>query len=124
MTDEMRQFIKIHNLTQKVIELVEIDNENLRALYSAATALLFPSLYEGFGWPIIEAQACGCPVFTSNRSPMNDVGGEAAIYIEPDQPKETAEKIIHYLPTLGELKPKGFVNSQKFSARKNDSRVY
>ncbi|MBH8561037.1 glycosyltransferase family 4 protein [Nostoc sp. CENA67] len=118
MTEEMRQFIKIHNLAQKVIELVEIDNENLRCLYSAATALLFPSLYEGFGWPIIEAQACGCPVFTSNRSPMKDVGGEAAIYIEPDQPQETAAKIIYYLPTLGELKPKGFVNSQKFSAQK------
>lgn len=118
MTDEMRQFIEIHNLTAKVIELVEIDNENLRSLYCAATALLFPSLYEGFGWPIIEAQACGCPVFTSNRSPMTDVGGEAAIYIEPDQPKETAEKIIHYLPTLGELQSKGLVNSQKFSAQK------
>jgi glycosyltransferase involved in cell wall biosynthesis len=118
MTDEMRQFIKIHNMTQKVIELVEIDNENLRAIYSSATALLFPSLYEGFGWPIIEAQACGCPVFTSNRSPMNDVGGEAAIYIEPDQPKETAEEIIRNLPTLKQMKSKGFINSQKFSAEK------
>ncbi|MEA5602309.1 glycosyltransferase family 1 protein [Nostoc sp. UHCC 0252] len=118
MTDEMRQFIKMHNMTQKVIELIEIDNENLRAIYSVATALLFPSLYEGFGWPIIEAQACGCPVFTSNRSPMNEVGGEAAIYIEPDQPKETAEEIIRNLPTLKQMKSKGFINSQKFSAEK------
>jgi glycosyltransferase involved in cell wall biosynthesis len=116
MTDEMHQFIKTYNITKKVIELVEIDNENLRAIYSSTTALLFPSLYEGFGWPIIEAQACGCPVFTSNRSPMNDVGGEAAIYIEPDQPKETAEAIIRHLPLLKTLKSKGFVNSQKYSA--------
>ncbi|MEH2163374.1 MAG: glycosyltransferase family 1 protein [Nostoc sp.] len=116
MNDEMRQFIKIHNMTQKVIELVEIDNENLRAIYSSATALLFPSLYEGFGWPIIEAQSCGCPVFTSNRSPMNEVGGEAAIYIEPDQPKETAEEIILNLHTLKQMKSKGFLNSQRFSA--------
>nr|MDZ8003946.1 glycosyltransferase family 1 protein [Nostoc sp. DedSLP05] len=118
MTDEMHHFIKTHNIAQKVIELVEIDNENLRAIYSTATALLFPSLYEGFGWPIIEAQACGCPVFTSNRSPMKDVGGEAAIYIEPDQPQETAEIIICNLPTLKTLKLKGFVNSQRFSADK------
>ncbi|OYD99147.1 mannosyltransferase [Nostoc sp. 'Peltigera membranacea cyanobiont' 213] len=118
MTDKMHHFIKMHNITQKVIELVEIDNENLRAIYSSATALVFPSLYEGFGWPIIEAQACGCPVFTSNRSPMNDVGGEAAIYIEPDKPKETAEDIIRNLPTLKMLKSKGFVNSQKFSPEK------
>ncbi|AFY34220.1 glycosyltransferase family 1 protein [Calothrix sp. PCC 7507] len=118
MTDEMRQFIKTHNLTQKVIELVEIDHESLRSLYSAATALLFPSLYEGFGWPIIEAQACGCPVFTSNRPPMNDVGGEAAIYIEPDKPQETAAKIIAHLPILDMLKSKGFVNSQRFNSTK------
>ncbi|MEH1863711.1 MAG: glycosyltransferase family 1 protein [Nostoc sp.] len=118
MTDEMHQFIKTHNITQKVIELVEIDNESLRAIYSSATALLFPSLYEGFGWPIVEAQACGCPVFTSNRSPMNDVGGDAAIYIEPDRHKETAAEIIHNLPILKTLKSKGFVNSQKFSPEK------
>jgi glycosyltransferase involved in cell wall biosynthesis len=118
MTDEMRQFIKNYNLTAKVIELVEIDHESLRSLYSAATFLLFPSFYEGFGWPIIEAQACGCPVFTSNRPPMNDVGGEAAIYIEPDNPKETAEKIIAHLPILEILKSKGFINSQRFNVNK------
>ncbi len=116
MTAEMRQFINIHKMTEKVIELVNVDNESLRALYSSATALLFPSLYEGFGWPIIEAQACGCPVFTSNRPPMNEVGGEAAINIEPDNPEKAAEKIISYLPKLEEFKLKGFVNCQKFTA--------
>jgi glycosyltransferase involved in cell wall biosynthesis len=114
MTEEMHQFINMHNMTQKIIELVNIDNENLRSLYSSATALLFPSLYEGFGWPIIEAQACGCPVFTSNRLPMNDVGGDAAIYIEPDKPEKAAEKIIDYFPRLEEYKIKGFVNCQRF----------
>ncbi|MGI8502023.1 MAG: glycosyltransferase family 4 protein [Hassallia sp.] len=114
MTAEMHQFINMHNLTQKVIELVNVDNENLRSLYSSAIALLFPSLYEGFGWPIIEAQACGCPVFTSNRPPMNDVGGEAAIYIEPDKPKKAAEKIIDCFSILEEYKRQGFVNCQRF----------
>ncbi|MGJ5673009.1 MAG: glycosyltransferase family 4 protein [Nostochopsis sp.] len=118
MTDEMRNFIQMHsNLTKKVIELVDVDNENLRALYSCATALLFPSLYEGFGWPIIEAQACGCPVFTSNRPPMNDVGGDAAIYIDPDNYEKAAEKIIEYIPILEEFKLKGFVNSQRFTVK-------
>ncbi|AFZ27937.1 glycosyltransferase [Cylindrospermum stagnale PCC 7417] len=116
LTDEMHKFINMHNLTHKVIELVGVDNENLRALYSAATALMFPSFYEGFGWPIIEAQACGCPVFTSNRAPMNDVGGEAAIYIEPDKPKETAKKILDEVPKLETIKSKGFVNYQRFPA--------
>jgi glycosyltransferase involved in cell wall biosynthesis len=116
MTHEMHKFIQSHNLAQRVIELVEVDNEDLRSLYSSATALLFPSLQEGFGWPIIEAQACGCPVLTSNRPPMNDVGGEAAIYIDPDNHEDTAEKIVYYLPELETLKSKGFVNSQKFTA--------
>jgi len=106
MTDEMRYFIKTHKLANKLIELVKVDNENLRSLYSSATALLFPSLQEGFGWPIIEAQACGCPVFTSNRPPMNDVGGEAAIYIEPDNPQSAAEKIIGVI----EIKPKIYLS--------------
>jgi glycosyltransferase involved in cell wall biosynthesis len=114
MTAEMHEFINMHNMTQKVIELVNIDNENLRALYSSATALLFPSLYEGFGWPIIEAQACGCPVLTSNRPPMNDVGGEAAIYIEPENFEKAAEKIIDCFSVLEEYKRKGFVNCQRF----------
>jgi glycosyltransferase involved in cell wall biosynthesis len=53
----------------------------LQAAYSHASAFLCPSLEEGFGWPLIEAQACGCPVITTNAPPMSEVGGDAAIYI-------------------------------------------
>jgi glycosyltransferase involved in cell wall biosynthesis len=60
-----------------------IDNEALAALYSGAELLLFPSLEEGFGWPIIEAQACGCRVLTTGKDPMTEVGGQAAFYL-PD----------------------------------------
>ena len=116
MTSQMHQFIKQHKLEERVIELVDIDNEDLRALYSLAVALLFPSLYEGFGWPIIEAQTCGCPVFTSNRPPMNYIGGEAAIYIEAKDPQAGAKKIISDLPDLDNFKFKSIVNAQKFSA--------
>ena len=59
----------------------EVDNAALAALYSGAEMLLFPSLEEGFGWPIIEAQACGCPVLTTARDPMTEVGGDAAFYL-------------------------------------------
>ncbi|WP_413167498.1 glycosyltransferase family 4 protein [Capilliphycus salinus ALCB114379] len=89
-TPEMREFIKTHNLSQNIIELVDINPEDLRAIYSGAIALVFPSLQEGFGWPIIEAQACGCPVFTSNRPPLNEIGGQAAIYIDPTHHQQAA----------------------------------
>jgi glycosyltransferase involved in cell wall biosynthesis len=58
-----------------------IDNAALEALYSVAGALLFPSLAEGFGWPLVEAQACGCPVITTAEAPMNEVAGPHARYL-------------------------------------------
>ena len=60
----------------------EVDNATLAALYSGAELLLFPSYEEGFGWPIIEAQACGCRVVTTGKEPMTEVGGRAAYYLQ------------------------------------------
>lgn len=71
-----------------------VTNEELQAFYSAAELLIFPSWEEGFGWPIAEAQACGCPVATSNRPPMNEVGGRSAIYFDPASPQTAAETIL------------------------------
>lgn len=59
----------------------------IHALYSLADALVFPSIAEGFGWPIAEAMACGCPVLTTGAAPMNEVGGAAAFYL----PEKTAQ---------------------------------
>jgi glycosyltransferase involved in cell wall biosynthesis len=61
--------------------LSNLDSATLQALYSRASAFLFPSLAEGFGWPLIEAQACGCPVITTDEPPMNEVAGAAALYL-------------------------------------------
>jgi glycosyltransferase involved in cell wall biosynthesis len=58
-----------------------LSEPTLQAAYSHAEALLFPSLAEGFGWPIIEAQACGCPVVTTDEPPMSEVGGGNAVYL-------------------------------------------
>lgn len=70
-------------LAEDVIVLSDVGNENLCALYSAAELLLFPSIAEGFGWPIAEAMACGCRVVTTGGAPMTEVGGDAAIYLNP-----------------------------------------
>src|ERR1700683_5179365 len=89
-TTEMRRFVAEHGMSDVTVELTGVVDEDLRALYSAATMMLFPSFQEGFGWPIIEAQACGCPVLTSGRAPMDEIGGNAAIYVDPDEPELAA----------------------------------
>lgn len=65
----------------RVVFLRNLDSRTLQAAYSHARVMLFPSLEEGFGWPLIEAQACGCPVITTDEPPMNEVGGPAARYL-------------------------------------------
>ncbi|CAZ95171.1 glycosyltransferase family 4 protein [Zobellia galactanivorans] len=62
--------------------LTDITNTQLAKAYQGARIFLFPSLFEGFGWPIAEAMACACPVITTDEAPMNEVGGDAAIYID------------------------------------------
>jgi glycosyltransferase involved in cell wall biosynthesis len=77
-----------------VVELVRPTDSQVHALYSLAEALLFPSKVEGFGLPILEAQACGCPVFASDRAPLPEVGGNGAVYFDPDNPQSAATTIL------------------------------
>ena len=83
LTDELRFLAQKIGISDRIREAPDVTNEQLCALYSTAEGLIFPSLAEGFGWPIIEAQACGCPLFTSNRAPMTEIGGSAAVYFDP-----------------------------------------
>ena len=66
---------------ESVYFLSEISDERLAALYSAANVFLFPSIAEGFGWPIVEAMASGCPVITTGEAPMTEVAGDAGVLI-------------------------------------------
>ncbi|MCL4397619.1 glycosyltransferase family 4 protein [Patescibacteria group bacterium] len=70
-----------------------VPNDQLADLYTNAAVFVYPSLYEGFGIPILEAFNCDCPVITSNVSSMPEVGGDAAIYIDPLDANDLAEKI-------------------------------
>lgn len=115
-TREMRHLVSASGLSGRVHELVDVANEDLRALYSAAEALIFPSLQEGFGWPIVEAQACGCAVFTTNRAPMTEVGGDAAVYFDPDDPAEAARAIAGGLGDAGTRRLRGLENAERFSS--------
>jgi glycosyltransferase involved in cell wall biosynthesis len=113
---ELRAAIHQDRLEDRVIEVVDATSEELRALYGNALALLFPSLEEGFGWPILEAQACGCPVIASLRPPMTEVAGEAAIFIDPAEPQAAATAIAAGLEGREQLRAAGFKNRERFDA--------
>ena len=87
-------------------------------LYREAYALVFPSLYEGFGIPLLEAMACGCPVISSNTSSMPEVCGDAAIYFDPldtDSLATAMKFLIGNENTRQELTERGLIQSKKFS---------
>lgn len=99
-----------------------VQDEDMPALYSAADAFLFPTLYEGFGIPVIEAQSCGTPVLTSNVSSLPEVGGDAAIYVDPYSEQDICEGILKIVndPALKyQLRQKGYENIKRFSWEKS-----
>jgi glycosyltransferase involved in cell wall biosynthesis len=113
-TAEMTAFMQHSLPAGSVIEVVRPTDEDLRRLYSGAAALLFPSLHEGFGWPIAEAQSCGCPVITSNRPPMTEVAGGAALLIDPMDESGAAAAIAENLAILPRLRGPGLANAKRF----------
>ncbi|PYR93207.1 MAG: hypothetical protein DMF84_09415 [Acidobacteria bacterium] len=117
-TGELRQLVHILGVHGGVLEMVDVGNEELHALYSTAEALLFPSLEEGLGWPILEAQACGCPVITTNRPPMTDVSGGAAILVDPSVPEEAAQAIANMWPARASMKQAGLANAALYTRQR------
>jgi glycosyltransferase involved in cell wall biosynthesis len=111
-----------------IIVVASVASEDLCALYAAAELLLFPSYEEGFGWPIVEAQACGCRVVTTGKAPMNEVGGDAAVYLAPQDvgnfsasgnPDRAAATVLAVLqePSAerAERVARGLANANRFS---------
>jgi len=94
LSAEQRDVARELGLLDRVVELGSTSNELLEALYNGALALLFPSRFEGFGWPVVEAQACGCPVICSNAEPLPEVAGAGAILCDPNQPAAFGRAIL------------------------------
>jgi glycosyltransferase involved in cell wall biosynthesis len=95
-----------------------VSNAELRALYEAATCFVFPSFYEGFGIPPLEAMHCGCPVVVSRRASLPEACGDAALYAEPDDPSDIARQLRRLIesPALrAEMSAAGLVHAKKFS---------
>jgi glycosyltransferase involved in cell wall biosynthesis len=91
------EFIRSSGLERRVIRLGYVSQERLLTLYEASNIFLFPSLEEGFGIPVLEAMAYGLPVVTSNTSSLPEVGGAAALYVNPHDPADIAEKIVRVM---------------------------
>jgi glycosyltransferase involved in cell wall biosynthesis len=118
LTPELRLLGRELGVLDRVVEVGGPDNELLEALYSCAMALLYPSRFEGFGWPIIEAQACGCPVLCADREPMSEVGGAAALTHAVDDEAGFASSILRLTdPTeRARWSEKGLENVRRFAA--------
>jgi glycosyltransferase involved in cell wall biosynthesis len=113
----------------RVFNGVELDDESLvlagyvtdgelRALYEHAACFVFPSFYEGFGIPPLEAMHCGCPVIVSDRASLPEVCGEAALYCNPDDPIDIAAKLRRVLTShllQEELRDAGRARARQFS---------
>ena len=95
-----------------------VEEEDLPALYNGADLFVFPSLYEGFGLPVLEAMACGTPVVTSNTSSLPEVAGDAALLIDPydiDEIVAAMRTILEDKALAAELRTKGLARAKEFS---------
>ncbi len=110
------------NITTYVLKL---DDQDLKTAYSGAIALVYPSLYEGFGLPIIEAMACGCPVITCFNSAIPEVGGDAVLYIDGTSIDEMIQAIkkIQIPEIRQQLIDKGLEKYQQFSWQQNSEKI-
>ncbi len=110
----MAKALGIH---EQIVEVVNPDNRILEALYNNAFALLFPSRFEGFGWPPLEAQSCGCPVICSDCGPIPEVVADSALVFSLDQEQEMAEAVLALSdPQTRQIwVERGFANVKRFS---------
>ena len=95
--------------------LGSVTHEELAALYRRAACLVFPSLYEGFGLPVLEAMASGCPVAASNRGAIPEVCGDAAVLFDPDDVHAIANGVRDALARADELRERGIAQAATYT---------
>jgi glycosyltransferase involved in cell wall biosynthesis len=118
LSPELCSLGKELGISERIVEVEGPENDLLEALYSFAVCLLYPSRYEGFGWPIIEAQACGCPVICANREPMSEVGGDAALTAGLEDEPAMGRALLRLLDPVERARwsAKGLENVRRFTA--------
>ncbi|MBI5753955.1 glycosyltransferase family 4 protein [Candidatus Peregrinibacteria bacterium] len=124
--EEIHAAVKENYLNKKVHFLGYLSNKSLVNLYSLARALVFPSFYEGFGMPPLEAMQCGCPVIASHTSSLPEVAGDAALLVSPESHRQIAEAMLKIIkdPALAiHLHEKGLQQAKKFSWEKSAKKL-
>ncbi|GAB3925939.1 glycosyltransferase family 4 protein [Mucilaginibacter myungsuensis] len=116
--DKLKAYATSLGVAEQIVSIVDPDHQTLEALYADAEAFIFPSFSEGFGWPLIEAQACGTPVITSDIEPMMEVTGGKAFYADPNKPAAYVKAFFALKDqTLrAEVVAAGSTNTERFGA--------
>jgi glycosyltransferase involved in cell wall biosynthesis len=125
-TDQLKLLVQSLNLTAEVIFPGFVNSSDLPLFYNGADLFVYPSLYEGFGLPPIEAMACGTPVITSNVSSLPEIVGDAAIQINPLDTLQLAEAIVKVLSSQAmrnDLIQRGLQHCKKYNWRQNSARI-
>jgi glycosyltransferase involved in cell wall biosynthesis len=125
-SDEVFPQIENLGLQQDIVMTGHAPPEDIPLLYNGAAALVFPSLFEGFGFPVLEAWACGCPVVTSTATSLPEIAGDAAVLVDPYQSEAIAQGIERVLTDSGlrqELIQKGFERVQQFTWKRTAEQV-
>jgi glycosyltransferase involved in cell wall biosynthesis len=104
-----------HVVPEGIVVRGRVPDAELVSLYEKAAAVVFPSLYEGFGQPPLEAMACGCPVAASTAGALPEVLGDAARYFDPTSAEDMAAAMLDVLGRTDELVPKGIARAALFS---------
>lgn len=118
---EVNQLIRDNNLEKNIIRPGDLDLEELISFYNLATLYVQPSLYEGFGLPLIEAFSCGTPVISSNRGSLTEIGGDAAVYFDPENLHQftvTLKEVLRDKSLRERLSKLGFKQADKYSWKK------
>jgi glycosyltransferase involved in cell wall biosynthesis len=123
--NEINLLEKLH-LTDKIMQ-INADDKSLGYIYSKANVFVFPSLYEGFGIPVLEAFSCGCPAVLSNNTALPEVGGNAALYFDPENIDNLTMVLLKILgdPELrNKLKKEGIERAKLFSWEKTAKKTF
>jgi glycosyltransferase involved in cell wall biosynthesis len=126
-TPQLRQHIEVQNVSSRVDFVGTVAEHKLPALYRGAQALVSPSLYEGFGLPVLEAMACGVPVVTSSVTAMPEVAGDAALFVDPRSVEEISramEKVVGDTEVRRQLIQKGTERAASFTWTSTAARVH